>query len=421
MAELLSCRWESSLDRGGLSRRDRSAGSFAAYLPDPLMGRAFTFDGATAADIADAEIAIARLDRDATALSDTEVLSRLLLRAEAVASSRIEGLEIGARRLLRAEAASAFDGVSTDVTAVEVLANIDAMALGVRSVSHGAEITDAVLTDVHRRLMTGTHLASHGGRYRDQQNWIGGSSYNPRSAVYVPPPPQYVAELMADLIAFANTDDLPAVAQAAIAHAQFATIHPFVDGNGRAGRVLIHLVLRRRGLSERVIAPVSLVLATATRSYIDGLTTFRHLGRPDAAAAVEGANAWIGRFAAACTQAVTDAMVFEARTAALLTLWRERVAPLRSDSAAALLLPHLVGAPIVTVATAAALVERSFPAANTAIERLVDAGVLRQLTVGRRNRAFEAPEVFEAFGALERCLANPDGETRSPQRPVPRG
>ncbi|MFC9665331.1 hypothetical protein ACFVJ5_34320 [Nocardia sp. NPDC127606] len=104
----------------------------------------------------------------------------------------------------------------------------------------------------------------------------------------------------------------------------------------------------------------------------------------------------------------------------MLTRWRERVAPLRADSAAALLLPHLVGAPIVTAATAAALVERSFPAANTAIERLVDAGILRQLTVGRRNRAFEAPEVFEAFGALERCSANPDGETRSPQRPVPR-
>ncbi|MFD3705245.1 Fic family protein [Nocardia sp. NPDC058658] len=421
MAELLQCLWESSLDRGGLSRRDRSAGSFDAYVPDLLVGRTFTLDGPTAADVADAEIAIARLDRDATALADTEVLSRLLLRAEAVASSRIEGLEIGARRLLRAEAAASFDGRSTDVTAVEVLANIDAMASGVRSVSRGQEITAEVLTDVHRRLMVGTNLVSHGGRYREQQNWIGGSSYNPRSAAYVPPPSGYVEELMADLIAFVNTDDLPAVAQAAIAHAQFETIHPFVDGNGRAGRVLIHLVLRRRGLSERVIAPVSLVLATATRSYIDGLTVFRHLGPPDTAAAMEGVNAWIGRFAAACTQAVADAAVFEARTSALLTRWRERVAPLRADSAAALLLPHLVGAPIITAATAAALVQRSFPTANTAIERLVDAGILRQLTVGRRNRAFEAPEVFEAFGALERCLANPAGETRSPQRPVPRG
>lgn len=115
-------------------------------------------------------------------MSDTEVLSRLLLRAEAVASSRIEGLEIGARRLLRAEAAATVEGVSTDLTAMEVLANIDAMAVGVRAVSRGQDITTAVLADVHRRLMTGSHLVSHGGRYRDQQNWIGGSSYNPRSA-----------------------------------------------------------------------------------------------------------------------------------------------------------------------------------------------------------------------------------------------
>ena len=114
-------------------------------------------------------------------------------------------------------------------------------------------------------------------------------------------------------------------------------------------------------------------------------------------------------------------MVFEARTSALLARWRDRLAPLRSDSTAALLLPRLVGAPIVTVATAAALVDRSFPAANSAMERLVAAGILRQLTVGRRNRAFEAPEVFDAFGALERCLASPEHATHSPHRSVPRG
>ncbi|WP_181701423.1 Fic family protein [Nocardia sp. GTS18] len=419
MAELLRCHWSSSLDRGGLSRRDRSAGTYHAYLPDPLVGRSFLLDGGTSADVADAEVALARLDRDAAALSDTEVLSRLLLRAEAVASSRIEGLEIGARRLLRAEAAAILNE-STDVTATEVLANIEVMATGVRSVGSGEQISTAVLLDAHRRLLAGTRVAAHGGRYRDQQNWLGGSSYNPCSAVYVPPPADRVPDLMEDLIEFVNTDDLPAVAQAAIAHAQFETIHPFVDGNGRTGRVLIHLVLRRRGLSELVVAPVSLVLATSIRSYIDGLTAFRHLGPPDTAAAMDGVNTWIGRFAAACSRSVADAMIFESRTAALLASWTDRLAPMRADSAAARLLPHLVGGPIVTVATAAALADRSFPAANAAIDRLVEAGVLRQLTVGRRNRAFEAPEVFEAFGALERCLANPEGPTRSPHRPVPR-
>jgi Fic family protein len=95
---------------------------------------------------------------------------------------------------------------------------------------------------------------------------------------YVPPPPETVAELIEDLCAFANTDDLPAVAQAAITHAQFETIHPFVDGNGRTGRAIIHLVLRRRGLALRVLPPVSLVLATLTKDYVGGLTASRYLG-----------------------------------------------------------------------------------------------------------------------------------------------
>ncbi|GGK65736.1 Fic family protein [Nocardia camponoti] len=420
MAEFVSREWVSAFDRGGLSRRDRSGGTYQAYVPDPLVGRAFVLDGLTSADVADAEVAITRLDVESTSLANTEALSRLLLRAEAVASSRIEGLEVGARRLLRAQAAAQFDEPSSDVTATEVLASIDAMAAGVRSVSQGELITESALLDVHRRLLAGSRLAEHGGRYRDQQNWIGGSTYNPRSAVYVPPPAELVPALMRDLVEFSNADTLPAVAQAAIAHAQFETIHPFVDGNGRAGRVLIHQILRRRGLADRVIAPISLVLATRTRDYIDGLNGYRHVGEGDSGAAIAGVNEWVGRFAAACTKAVADARVFDARIVALIEDWRARLGSLRADSTASLLLPHLVGAPIVTAPTAATLTGRSFPSASAAIERLVEAGVLRQVSVGRRNRAYEAAEVFAVFTDLERCLANPDGNTRLPSRPVPR-
>jgi len=119
-----------------------------------------------------------------------------------------------------------------------------------------------LLLDFHQRLLAGTRLDAHAGAIRQEQNWIGGSSYNPCSAAFVPPPPEYVPDLLDDLCQFCNSDDIPAVAQAAIAHAQFDTIHPFVDGNGRTGRALIHLVLRRRGLATRVLPPVSLVLAT---------------------------------------------------------------------------------------------------------------------------------------------------------------
>ena len=108
---------------------------------------------------------------------------------------------------------------------------------------------------MHERLLAGTRLERYAGRLRAVQNWIGGSSFNPCSAAFVPPPPEHVRALMADLCEFCNQDTLPAVAQAAMAHAQFETIHPFVDGNGRTGRALIHVILRRRGLAPRLVPP----------------------------------------------------------------------------------------------------------------------------------------------------------------------
>ncbi|MHB1777562.1 MAG: Fic family protein [Acidimicrobiales bacterium] len=420
MSTVIRSRWLSDLS--GPSRKDNRSCEYEAYVPDPLVGRAFTIDGDVAADIADAEAAIARLNVEAASLVDTEALARILLRAESVASSRIEGLEIGARRLLRAEAAREFGDDASDVTAIEVLGNIDAMVYGIESVGAGDEVTTDLLLKIHRRLLKGSRLEQYGGRYRDVQNWIGGSSYNPCSAAYVPPPPDRVANLMTDLCTFSNEDGLPAVAQAAIAHAQFETIHPFVDGNGRTGRALVHLIIRRRGLALRVLPPVSLVLATWSQDYIGGLTATRYRGPATSKQASAGINLWIGRFATACKRSVDDAASFEQQALAIEAEWRERLGRVRARSSADLLLRVLVGAPVVTVNSAAALIGRSFVHTNEAIQRLAKAGILRQVTVGRRNRAFEAPEIIDAFTALERQLASPEGDTRTsePVRRVPR-
>jgi Fic family protein len=344
------------------------------------------------------------------------------LRAESVASSRIEGLEIGARRLLRAEAVRSLPEQSADLTATEVLGNIDAMLYGVDHIGPGEEITVGLLLEIHRRLLRGTRLAVYAGSFRTVQNWIGGSDYNPCSAEFVPPPPELVEHLIGDLVSFCNRDELPAVAQAAIAHAQFETIHPFVDGNGRTGRAIIHLVLRRRGLATRVLPPVSLVLATLARDYVGGLTATRHVGSPDSQEAVSAVNRWVATFAGACTRSVADATSFESRAVELEQRWRQRLGRVRTNSATDLLLRRLAGAPVLTVESAAALVGRTYNPANDAIERLVDAKILRQITIGRRNRAYEAPEIIDAFTDLERQLASPDGDTRTsaPSRVVPR-
>lgn len=421
MSKVVRRRWQSDLG-SGLPRQDRRGCEYDAYVPDRLTGRSIVLDGDVAADVADAERAIAVLDRHASVLADTEALARLLLRAESVASSRIEGLEVGGRRLMRAEAARVLGEEPSDVTATEVLGNIDAMAWAIQSVDESGTLTLEHLLEVHRRLLTGTRLDVHAGQIRTEQNWIGGSDYNPCSAAFVPPPPDLVPDLLDDLVTFCNEDALPAVAQAALAHAQFETIHPFVDGNGRTGRMLIHLVLRRRGLATRVTVPVSLILATWSQSYVEGLTASRYRGPATSREAYEGCNRWMTLFASACQRAVADASAFEARTRDVEQAWRERLGGIRANSTADLLLRALSGAPILTVRGAAELVGRSFEAANQAVDRLVDAGILQQVKVGRRNRAFEAPDVIEAFTALERQLASPGGNTRAsaPVRLVPR-
>jgi len=419
MAEVVRRHWVADLGTG-LARRDRRQCDYEAYIPDQLAGRDIVLSGETAADVADAERAIALLDAQASTLLDTEALARILLRAESVASSRIEGLEVGARRLLRAEAAVAAGEQHTDVTAAEVLANIHAMATAIRSIGPGDPITPDVLLDFHQQLLRGTRLDAHAGSIRSEQNWIGGSSYNPCSAVFVPPP-EFVHDLLADLCQFCNSESVPAVAQAAIAHAQFETIHPFVDGNGRTGRALLHLVLRRRGLVTRVLPPVSLVLATWADYYVEGLQITRYKGTASSRAARDGLDRWVGRFATACHRAVADATSFEDRTHELQNTWRAKLGTVRANSAAELLIRALPGAPIVTVNSAADLIGRSFKATNDAIDRFVDVGILRQLSIGRRNRAFEAPAVIDEFTALERQLASPGGNSRisEPSRRVP--
>jgi hypothetical protein len=170
-----------------------------------------------------------------------------------------------------------------------------------------------------------------------------------------------------------------------------------------------------------VIPPVSLVLATWVRDYEGGLTGTRYLGDPDGTDARGGLNRWVALFAAACRRAVDDAWSYEERVGVLQARWRTRLGSVRRGSALELLLDALPGVPVFTVGRGAELVGRSFQATNEAMARLMAAGILRPIRVGRRNRAFEASEVIAAFTDLERRLASPVGDTRlaPPARPVP--
>jgi len=199
-----------------------------------------------------------------------------------------------------------------------------------------------------------------------------------------------VAGLLDDLCAYAARDDHPALVQAALVHAQFETIHPFADGNGRTGRALIHVVLRRRGLAPRFVPPISLILATHADAYVKALTAYRHPGLADSAAASEGTRAWFALFAADMARACADTVRFADQLTDLEHQWRRKVGRVRRGSSVDLLLGVLPAAPVLTVATASELIGRSLQKSNEAVARLVDAGVLTQTSIGRRNRAFEA-------------------------------
>ena len=160
-----------------------------------------------------------------------------LLRTESIASSKVEGMQVDARILARAEAAGDV-GQRVTPSALEVLGNIDAMMLAIENAAAEESVGIEEIVEVHRALLINAPNSHIAGRIRSEQNWIGGNEHNPCDAAFVPPPPEEVEALLGDLCRFCNSDRLPVIVQAAIAHAQFETIHPFADGNGRTGRDL---------------------------------------------------------------------------------------------------------------------------------------------------------------------------------------
>ncbi|MER6173657.1 Fic family protein [Streptosporangium sp. NPDC001681] len=418
MAEYIAMSWPGT--PGGATRAERQPCHYKAYVPDPLLGRPLNLTAQRAADVSDVERRLVELNASPQALISLEALARLLLRAEAVASSFIEGLQINVRRLAKADVASRTGIEAHDDTAHAVLGNVRAMESALELADAPAvHVTD--ILEVHQRLLNGTRDARFGGLIRTEQNWVGGTGMSPCGADFVPPPPDRVHSLLEDLCAYISGDDHPALVQAAIAHAQFETIHPFVDGNGRTGRALIHLILRRRGLAPRFAPPISLILASHTDAYISALTAYRYEGASDSPQAQEGMGTCLDRFVADAARASIDTDRFGATLDALERGWREKLGRVRTGSSVDLLLRVLPSAPVLTATTAADLIGRSAQRANDAVNQLAAAGVLKQTTIGRRNRAFEVPDLINALTGFERALASPLGDTRqaAPARPVP--
>lgn len=372
--------------------RYRRACRYEAFVPDLISGTEFALDARLAGLLADAERAVQQLN--AVARPALAPLARLLLRTESIASSKVEGLHIGVRELARAES-RAETGGKAGPAALEILSNIDAMELAIQEAAQTERFSLDQILAIHTRLMERASNSHIAGRIRTGQNWIGGNDYNPCSADFVPPPPEHVDDLLRDVCAAINDDGLSPLVTAALVHAQFATIHPFDDGNGRTGRALIHVVLRRRGTAPAYVPPISVVLAAQRGEYISGLTRYR-----------EGdLAAWLEHFAVATGRAAQLATAYVRAVEDLMTRWRERLAAgsaPRADAAAWAVINVLPAHPVITAPVAAAATGRAKSAIHQAISELEEAGVLESLSATRRNRSWEAAGLLDLLAALER-------------------
>jgi Fic family protein len=371
--------------------RYKRACSYQVFVPDELRSLQVSLPGETAGLVSDAEDAIRKLN--AAAQPALAPLARLLLRTESIASSKVEGLQMDVRDLARAEARMETGGRRSQ-TATDILANMDAMETAITEAAGAAPFGQREMLAVHGRLMEHDVRRQIAGRFRTGQNWIGGNDYNPCGADFVPPPVEEVPRLLEDLCEAVNSDLLPPLVQAALVHAQFETIHPFDDGNGRVGRALIHVVLRRRGVAPAYIPPISIVLAAARDRYIHGLTRFRG----------NGVVEWIEHFAAAAGRSANLAKRYLGEVETLMDNWRQRLshssAP-RADAAAWAVIRVLPAHPVITGPVAAAATGRSKGPVYEALAQLQEAGVLIPLSTARKNQSWEAEGLLDLLEALE--------------------
>jgi Fic family protein len=391
-------RFDPTLDAPPKYRR---ACRYDAFLPNPLSSLTLNLDARLAGLISEAESSLRRLNAIGGPL--LAPLARFLLRTESIASSKVEGMQVGVRELARAEA-KAESNIAPGPTAVEVLANIDAMTLAVDKAAEAARFDQKDMIAIHRRLLEHGPHPVIAGRIRSSQNWIGGNDYNPCGADFVPPPPENVGRLLTDLYRAINDDTLSPLVQAALIHAQFETIHPFDDGNGRTGRALVHVVLRRRAIAPHFVPPISVVFAGAKDRYIAGLTHFRE----------DHVSSWLEYFATATDRAARLAVRYIATVGALQERWRAKLradghGP-RADAAAWAIIDVLPAHPVISVPVATAATGRGRSRVFEAVEQLLAAGVLIPVSDGKRNRWWEADGLLDLIGQLEAGAVPPRGQ-----------
>src|SRR5580704_145669 len=383
MAHYVEKYWDSpalSSRLGGLP----IAGTYRAFIPDPIATSNPQLSATTVQRLSTAERALERL----CASPEAQTVASLLAEVEALGSSAIESIHVPYLDLAQALLLGPGKNERARLVLGNLMATEEACAL-----AREPEITVAGMTRIHRALLAGTYEDRIAGRIRREEVWIGGLT--PVQAMFVPPPAEYLDGLLDDLVVYLNRSDLPPVAQAAIAHAQYETVHPYADGNGRSGRALIHTVLVRHGLEDHVVAPLSAALFRERPAYYRGLQRYREARLDE----------WCQFVAEAITHAAQ--VVIENPSYSLVAgiqgiraRWSEQMGPARRHSASARLLPQLLSSPLLNLRQARHLAGSSPEATRLALQSLQEAGILNPAASPNQRRLWAAPDVLILTDAL---------------------
>lgn len=373
--------WVSGSARG--PKQDRMLKEITVSIPPLIANFSYTPRPETAAALEDAARKLA--EADVSSGKPPDALDRFLIRAESVASSKIESIEA-----LPDDYARALCGAKSNEQAVSVVRAEEAIRILVVAADSGRIELEDLLSAHYRLMENDPHEHGFAGRVRTVQNWILGSDYSPRGAVHVPPPPDSVSDYVSDLLIFANRDDVPVLAQAAIVHAQFETIHPFTDGNGRVGRALINALFRRRGLATGITLPISAALDAQREDYFRLLNDYR----------VGMLDAFIMSLAHAATAASLEARASAEALRSFPAEW-VKMSPSSAGRAARAIVDGLIALPVFKAEDAERLLSgQSEASVHETLKRLEADGVIYEVTARKRNRIWAAKLVMEEQTAL---------------------
>lgn len=360
----------------------RSPGGYSAFIPDPLPS-ALTWSARLMRTLSDADRLIGRLAGEGAQLPNPHVLIRPFLRREAVLSSRIEGTQATLGELLAAEAGAAVDRSPEDLR--EVANYVVALEYGVKRLK-SLPLSLRLVRELHARLMHGVRGGqATPGEFRRTQNWIGPPGCTLMNATYVPPPPDELMTCLADWEQTLRRTGFPPLVQAALIHSQFESIHPFLDGNGRVGRLLITLLLIERGVLPTPLLYLSAFFEATRREYYDRLLGVTQRSEWEQ---------WLEYFLNGVARQSEDAVGRARRINGLLAKWRRSIAGTGSQNTS-LVLDAVAENPFITIKGAAERLKIAFTTAQRAIDRLQKAGILVQTSEGRRDRVFCARALLD--------------------------